>query len=178
MAVYSISNFDVTRIPEGSVFVLDTNVLFFLHSGYFSSNPSAADYSNFVLKLLVEKCNIIVSTFSIQELFHIIEKKEHQKYCDKNSIKMHIKDYRKLSSERLNIKNILSVMMSEIKINYAIKNGSVDITNINSFIQSYDVHTCDPIDYILSQNFDLNTTFFVSDDKDFKTITGINLITA
>ena len=61
MAVYSISNFDVTRIPEGSVFVLDTNAF------YYASGISNCTYDITKLQQLIDDNDIFISSTTLFE---------------------------------------------------------------------------------------------------------------
>lgn len=35
MSIISIDNFDISKFDKETVFVLDTNILYFVHSGYY-----------------------------------------------------------------------------------------------------------------------------------------------
>lgn len=180
MPVQNMVTFNITQIPKDSVFVLDTNVLYFIHSGYYlPSSQLCVDYSNFVQNIMNNGFKTVVSSISVQELLFGIENKEYEDFLRSQKLKRHQyskKDYRNNSVERAKVKNKLSLIMQELSI-YQTENGVLNASDINSFINTFGNHKCDPIDYLLISNYDLSKTYFVSNDKDFQSITTANIIT-
>lgn len=107
MSVTKISNLDISKLDKDIKFVLDTNIIYFVHSGYYNaSNQKSTTYSNFIQNLLQQHKTVVVSSLSLQELLFGIENKEYLLYLDRNGIKKEKyskKDFRKDAGERKKI---------------------------------------------------------------------------
>lgn len=180
MSVIRISQFDVSSVDKDTVFVLDTNILYFVHSGYYLPNSNKCRvYSNMIQDLLNSNCHIYVSSLSLQELFFGIENKEYKNYCirnNKNPLVFHKKDFRNIAEERLNIKVKLMQVMSEISV-YTQCDGKVNCSFLENFLLTYNLHKMDPVDYLLVKNYDTEKTIFVTDDRDYFSMQNINVLT-
>ena len=75
MSIITSDKFDISTLSKDTQYVVDTNVLYFIHSGYKVSKHKSTTYSNIVSTILNQGCKLIISTLSVQELLHIIEKK-------------------------------------------------------------------------------------------------------
>ncbi len=180
MSVTSISNFDISTLSPEISFVVDTNVLYFVHSGYHSGDAKSNDYSNLIQSIISSGHKIKVSTLTVQEFLYIIENKEYRDYCNKNkkNTKQYTKkDFRRDTAERNNIKAKFKTILLELGI-YEFEDSKVDSDMINRFVDESDSHTMDPVDYILINNCDIAKTIFISDDKDFQSVSSINVLTA
>lgn len=179
MSIISIDNFDISKFDKETVFVLDTNILYFIHSGYYlPDNKKTIKYSNLIQNIIANGFAISVSTLNLQELYFGIENKEYNLYCKLNNInqrKYTKKDFRRNLDERENIKNKLLSVSAELQ-NYIIKNSSIDNKFLNTFINQYEMHRMDPIDFLLTNNYDINKTIFITDDKDFLSIPALNVL--
>lgn len=181
MSVTRINNFNIGICPKDTIFVLDTNVLYFVHSGYvMPTNAKSLSYSNVIQTILSNGYSIAVSALTIQELLHLVEKKEHELYCSSNSLSPQAytkKAYRQDMTQRRLLKSKLSTILSELSL-YKLEDGEIAINVLNQFSKEFDLHTMDPIDYALVKGYDLAKTVFVSDDKDFQSNSSICVLTA
>ena len=71
MAITKVSDFSISDFPADTTFLLDTNVLYFVHSGYYMpTNPKSQIYSNLLQQLLSNGRKIVLSALNIQELLY------------------------------------------------------------------------------------------------------------
>lgn len=108
-----------------------------------------------------------------------IENKEYEIYCNKNGKPSSYtkKAFRCDNVQKSAVKVKLKTVLAEL-VQYTVEDGSVRSDTINEFVDNYELHKMDPIDYILVNNYDLNKTIFVSADRDFKSMTAIKVLTA
>ena len=179
MSVTKINRFNINIYPQDTIFVLDTNILYYVHSGYvMSTDTKSKSYSNVIQTILSNGYSIEISALNIQELLHIIEKKEYELYCTVNSKNKAIytkKIYRQDSSQRNLLKAKLKTILSELSL-YELKDGEINVSELDKFVKDFNVHTMDPIDYVLINRYDSQKTVFVSDDKDFQSIPSISVL--
>lgn len=180
MSVILVKNFDIKSISTDTVFVLDTNVLYYVHSGYNIRNKKdGIAYSNIIQKILNNGFQIHISSLSVQELLFCIENKEYKNYCDLYSLDPKTytkKKYREIESERLHVKQTLKTVLSELSI-YAMDDGKIKYKSVDEFVDTYETHKMDPMDYLLTLNYDIKKTIFVSADKDFRSLDSIKVLT-
>ena len=87
MSTIHFNNFNIKDVPVDTVFVLDTNVLYYVHSGYSPKNPKdGITYSNIIQKIMNNGFKIHVSALSVQELLFCIENKEYKIYHEHTKI--------------------------------------------------------------------------------------------
>lgn len=181
MPVTKINNFNVNTYPKDTIFVLDTNVLYFVHSGYvMPTNAKSLSYSNVIQTILSNGYSVAVSALTIQELLHLVEKKEHELYCSVNSLSTQAytkKAYRQDATQRSLLKSKLSTILSELSP-YKLDDGEITVDVLNRFSKEFDLHTMDPIDYVLINGYDAAKTVFVSDDRDFQSNSSLCVLTA
>lgn len=66
MSVIHLTNFDLSTVSKDTIFVLDTNVLYYVHSGYnIPNNWKTRAYSNLIQELLINSRNVVVSALSV-----------------------------------------------------------------------------------------------------------------
>ena len=189
--IHSIVNPLPAGISPDAEFLLDTNVLYFIHAGYLVSptSPSAAkcaQYSSFVSNLLASGFCLCTTAANIQELLHLIEKKEYQLYCNNHRLSTHPgpnfyskKDYRGNSAERAILARRLSVVLAQIESTYCIIDVALQKNGIKSFVGTFPTHRYDPIDYVVVEdNIAAGRIHFISDDRDFQSDTRIQIWTA
>ena len=74
MSITDISTLDINSISPDASFVLDANILFFLHSGFYtSSSPNASQisaYSRFIADLLKRGNQLYITTIALQDRKH------------------------------------------------------------------------------------------------------------
>lgn len=181
MSITKIKNFNISKISKDTVFVLDTNILYYVHSGYSLPNsPECSSYSNLIQDIMANGYTIIVSALSIQELLFSIENKEYQLYWKTNHINPQQytkKDYRKDPVHRNNVKAKFKTVLMELAI-YKQEDSLVNLSTINCYVNTLENHCMDPVDYILSDNFDSSKTIFISNDNDFQSLQNIQVLTA
>ena len=181
MPVTKICNFNVNTYPKDTIFVLDTNVLYFVHSGYvMPTNAKSLSYSNVIQAILSNGYSVVVSALTIQELLHLVEKKEHELYCSVNSLSTQTytkKAYRQNATQRSLLKSKLITILSELSP-YTLEDGEIAVNVLNQFSREFDLHTMDPIDYVLVKGYDSAKTVFISDDRDFQSNPSIRVLTA
>ena len=181
MPVTKISDFNVNTYAKDTVFVLDTNVLYFVHSGYvMPTNAKSLSYSNVIQTILSNGYSVAVSALTVQELLHLVEKKEHELYCLAHSLSTQAytkKSYRRDAAQRCLLKSKLSTILSELS-SYKLEDGEIAVDLLNRFSSELELHTMDPIDYVLVKGYDAAKTVFVSDDRDFQSISSLSVLTA
>lgn len=186
MAAFDISTLDVNSIPQETSFVLDTNILFFLHSGFYSSrNPAIiTTYSNFISKLLSRGNKLYITTTSIQEFLLGFERKSYKLYVSANGYSMRsrdsnffsIKDYRALSAERNNVKRNMDRALYEVVSYYDIQECKINLEDIDKMVQTYERHRYDPMDFFAVHECKRNGLInHISDDSDFQYDPSINV---
>lgn len=180
MTVQKISTTNVSTVAKDQTFILDTNILYFIHSGYYSScDPKNIAYSNFVQKLITNGNQLIISVTTIQELFYGIENKEYQLYCSKNKPNAFTKkDFRADGSLRKAVQNKLQVILVELKNSYNLSECTITPSQVEDFLDKYDNHRYDPIDFIIVNNMiEKSYVNFITDDSDFTYDSNINVFT-
>lgn len=181
MAVTKINDFNIGSYSADTVFVLDTNVLYYVHSGYYLPNDTKSIlYSNVILTILTSGYAVKVSALSVQELLYGVENKEYLLYCQRNglnSARYTKKQYRSDQTQRACVKHKLTTILSELSP-YRLDDGSMQVSVLQQFVNSLSSHKMDPVDYMLTQCYDPAKTVFISDDKDFQTLTSIQVLTA
>ena len=178
MTVYRLKTFNMDKIPKNTTFVLDTNILYYIHSGYYMEDVKHAKYANLVQSLIINKYKVAVSVISIQELLFGIENKEYQLYCIEHNLKREVytkKAFRKNKKQRNILQQKLMVILSELSI-YDIDNGIITNNMLRDYINMYNSHKMDPIDFLLVNNYDVGNVIFVSDDKDFTSLPSLHIL--
>lgn len=183
MGCCSISSITLNQIDPCLDFLVDTNVLFFVHSGNFTAkqNPKATLYSNFISDLLKNKNQLVTTTAFIQELFHCIENEEYKLYCKKNKLKTGSfgkKKFRALPHERSKLQKKLNTSFIEIKNFYDIIDSHLHQLDLDSYVSNYTNHLYDPIDYLTISkqcSFSVAPVNIITDDKDFQNDPSINV---
>ena len=67
------------------------------------------------------------------------------------------------------------VILSELSI-YDIDNGIITNNMLRDYINMYNSHRMDPIDFLLVNNYDVGNVIFVSDDKDFTSLPSLRIL--
>lgn len=185
--IIDINNIDIATIDKSELFALDTNVLYWIHYSQ-ASDPSlrvlpyqVSKYPDFVSDLLDNGNCLITTVLNISELIHVVENSEHKIYKAMNHSNIKKKDFRKLLSERSKYKKELETIMLQLKETYEDQIKIVDIREeyINNYINNIENNSCDIFDYLIIDKLKKEgINNFITDDKDFITIDGINLFTA
>lgn len=184
MAITKAKDFDLTKFPEEAKFVLDTNILYFIHSGYYlPTDQKSVTYSNLLKKILSGNREIIVSALSLQELLFGVENKEYLLYLSANGITdKHTytkKDFRRNQKERSNLKSKMQTILSEVSTAYKLIDGEIEGVQVVHFVDDLLSYKYDPIDYVLVDNFLTKAKpVFISDDTDFQSDSRVDIVTA
>ena len=56
--------------------------------------------------------------------------------------------------------------------------GQIMYKSVDEFVNTYETHKMDPMDYLLTLNYDFKKTIFKSADKDFRSLNSIKVLTA
>lgn len=182
-----IKKVDASSIDKDEVFAIDTNVLLWTHYSK-ASDPNlnkhpyqVIDYPNFIAKLLSNGNKLVTTVLNISELISIVEKNEFKIYKISNSChSMKIKEYRKILSERLIYQKEINSMLMEIKSSYNNQIEVIDITKekLENFCSRIDKSMCDVFDFMVIEYLkSIGIINYISDDKDFLSVDGINLFT-
>lgn len=172
-------------INNQSAFFLDTNVLYwFFYPRYGITKKfieqQASPYFDFVDKLVSNGNPLFTSIYNITEMLHVIEKNEFDIYTlNHPEANWTIKDFRRQSCERMQLKNNLSTALSNVKNVCNILNFNFTIDILENFVEDLEHHRCDTFDYAILQNcIKENNINIISDDNDFSTMEQICLYTA
>lgn len=182
MSITKVADFLLENFSADTTFLLDTNVLYFVHSGYYMpSNPKSLAYSNLLQQLLTAGRKVVLSALNIQELLYGVENKEYDLYLHatrQNRQAYTKKEYRGNTVERAKLFSKMNTILAELSSTYECADAVVGYSQIGDFLHNLQTHRYDPIDYILVENYrGKGNIVFISDDKDFQADSTINLIT-
>jgi PIN domain nuclease of toxin-antitoxin system len=184
MPITRVQDFDINLVPKDKKFVLDANILYFVHSGYYLPTArKSVIYSNLIQQIISNDNTVLVSAISLQELLFGVENKEYDKYCRANNIvdkKAYSKKaFRRDIAERARVQSKMKTILAEITGIYEMIDGEIKNSQVNVFVDELLKYKYDPIDYILVDNLlDQNDVVFISDDLDFQSDARIEIITA
>lgn len=181
---YNIDTLDVSKIDTKDIFAIDTNVLYWTHYSK-ASDPNlrahpyqVTKYPNFVEKLLENGNTLVTTIFNITELMHVVENSEFKIYKAINTTRIKKKDFRNMEAERIKYKNEIETMILQINSSYEGQIRVIDIKeeDINNFVADITNNSCDVFDYVVIEHLKaMGINNFITDDKDFKSIDGINV---
>ena len=180
MAITKADDLDLKSFPDETVFILDTNILYFVHSGYYLPTDSkSVIYSNLLQKLIDDNRDVVVSALSVQELLHLIERKSYEMYKKNTGFKGSKKDYRSIPEERESLQRKMQTVLTELSTAYKLIDGEIREHQMSQFIEELLTHHYDPIDYALVDgSTSCGKVVFISDDVDFQFDSKIDLVTA
>ena len=157
MSILDLRNLITKPIDDSIVFALDTNVLLWTFYSRISTtvNYQKATYPDFVTNAISNGNSIVVTAFNLNEMFHIIEKNEHDIYQQFYRCTIPLKSFRKIEIERTRVKNEIQLIYKQLTIipNIEIIGSTVDISNLNEFTNKYNIHNCDFFDFCLIDYF-------------------------
>jgi predicted nucleic acid-binding protein len=176
MANIDISTINTSSIDSSEEFYIDTNILAYLHFGFLSKSwdeEKISAYSNFIACLLNNKNIISVSTLTLQELIHLLERLECIRICGNAKVKK----FRRMLAEREKMEIILKAIISQIGDCYRIVDDKVSRIDIDNILKNYSSHLYDPIDFIIVDHHRKHHKYinFITDDADFRNDTSINV---
>ena len=162
-----------STIAPTEVLVLDTNIL--LWTFYPKLTPrkvyQTKDYPAFVATAIAQKNPIIVTTFCLNEMLHVIEKTEYDIYKSNINPAISLKGYRKLSTERAKVKAEIDLILKQLRAipTLQIIKSKATRKTIDRFAYYYDTHLADFFDFCLISFCNNHHYAVVSDDQDFNT---------
>ena len=160
-------------IDKQETFLLDTNILYWLFSGT-PVKPNdiqkVTEYTRFVRDLIANGNILWTSAGNVQELLHLIENDEFQFYkVSTHNQGTSKKTYRADTSERNKLKIKEQATLSSIKGLCEIYRLTITEKQIDCFVNSFDRHTYDLMDFFIAENAKNNGRVnVVTDDKDFR----------
>jgi predicted nucleic acid-binding protein len=171
--VVNIKDVNISEISEADSFVVDTNVLLFIH--YPQPNPEAQnkanEYSKFISILKKRGCKVVVSSLNLQEAFYAIETicwKNWEMYNGRNR-----KGFRAVRGERKKVKNNQSAFLSQIKSNYDVSDDNIARCVLTDYVHTLESHRYDPIDYVVANSY--KTHGIITNDSDFVHDVNVNV---
>jgi len=169
------------KIKLPKTFAVDTNVLLKVYYSRSSPNDTKnKSYSRFIETIANDdKISLQTTTYNIAELFHIIERKEHEIYTKTVNPNITLKDFRNLEEQRTTIQQELELVFAQIESLFVINEVCTKVDVLKDFSENYNSIYCDNYDYSIVKYFlEHNCTNFISDDIDFSYFDGITLFTS
>lgn len=183
----NIDTVNISNVDSKELFALDTNVLYWTHYSQ-ASVPllkalpyQVTKYPNFIDKLLDNGNMLITTVLNISELNHVVENSEWRIYKAVNRINIKKKDFRKLSNEREYYKKEMETIMLQLTETYGEQIKVIEITekDVAEYINNIANNACDIFDFIIISKLKrMGIVNYITDDKDFLTIDGINVYIA
>ncbi|WNY25005.1 hypothetical protein [Methanolapillus millepedarum] len=167
-----ISISDLSDIDPKDVYFVDANVILFIYldKEYNQDTEKRKIYMDFI-KYLQKNGNVLrISTLNLQEVLHVVEKKEFKGYCQTQNSKVSLKNYRKNRYERHKLKQKLDLILRQITQSYSIEDDSVTKEDIEAFVSGFETHLYDPMDFFAVHSRCRPGCCFnyITDDSDFK----------
>ena len=123
---------------------------------------------------------VCVSALNLQELFHSVENNEFKQYKrvnHNNERSFTKKIYRAIEEERQRLAEDLQSKHLEISEQYSVVSGNISNEMIKNFLEDYENHFYDPIDFITVHYNTNGVINFITDDSDFKKDSNIVVYT-
>lgn len=181
MSVDKIRSFDLNAVDNEVTFILDTNILYFIHSGYYSSSSiKNTEYSNLVQQIIKKGNDLVVTSLNLQEFVFGIENKEYELYLDltgKNRKSFTKKDFRKDPALRADVQAKIKTVMTEVKATYKLCDITVEAKEVESFMNDFTQYLYDPMDYLVVNATRQGNIIYISDDTDFQSDSRVSVLT-
>ena len=168
--------------PKNQKFFVDTNIWIF--QSYISGilfdenkNEKSAAYSDFIQKVLDSGCQLFTSSLCLSEIGHVIEKKFFKIYKMENP-SVTLKQFRAITQKRNEIISIVKSIWEEINSLSTIIDFSVTKKAGDNMLEKLQEAPLDTYDaqYLLIME-DNKITNILTDDKDFRSVSGIDIYT-
>lgn len=182
--VFDLNNFRVDAISRKISLYLDTNIWYWLTYPGAQEEDQQSSYASFVFNIYKNtEINLLRSRLIYGELANIIERDKFKKYRENNSSRRHMttKEFRKLQSKREDVvDNVEASLKFMDRITVPDKEfiEVLDYISGDQFVKTLRTTTLDGTDALManfiSQN---NVKNIVTDDRDFLTVSGINVFT-
>lgn len=181
MSVNRINSFNLSTVDKTVSFILDTNILYFVHSGYYSSTYSKnIAYSNLLQQIMRKGNALFVTSLNLQELIFGIENKEYELHLNtigKDRKVFTKKDFRKDATLRASVHSKVKVILVEIKAAYELRDIDVSMKRVESFVGDYLKYLYDPMDYLVVDATNEKDIIYITDDTDFQSDSRIEVLT-
>jgi predicted nucleic acid-binding protein len=172
---------DLPRIDD--LFLVDTNVWFWLtyaNAGYArGADPNKIGaYSNYLSFALSNGATLTYSGLILAELTHIIEKNEREIYIQTHGF-LPSKEYRhNLPQERNKVVAEVQAAWSQVEAFAVPTNLTINDQTIQAALARYQSQAVDGYDLLLLEAASREgLTKFITDDKDYATVPGIQVFT-
>ena len=160
-----------STIPSTEVLVLDTNILLWTFYSKLKplKNYQTKEYPAFIATAIMRNNPIIVTTFCLNEMLHVIEKTEYDIYNKTHGRGTSFKAYRKMPLERAKVKTEINLILKQLQAipNLQIVRSKANRKTINRFAYYYDTHLADFFGFCLMSFCNEHRYSVVSDDQDF-----------
>jgi len=181
MPVNKIGSFNLSTLDKTVSFILDTNILYFVHSGYYSStNSKNIAYSNLLQQIISNGNALFVTSLNLQEFIFGIENKEYELHLNttgKNRKGFTKKDFRKDVTLRAGVHSKVKTALTEIKAAYELCNIDVTTKSIENFVDDYLKYFYDPMDYLVVDATNKKDIIYITDDTDFQSDSRVEVLT-
>lgn len=181
MSIKRIGSFDLNTIGQTMTFVLDTNILYFVHSGYYTKTYAKyIAYSNLLQQIFTKGNPLLITALNLQELVFGIENKEYELHLaltgkDKRSYTK--KSFRKDPTLRADVQTKVKTVLTEIRSIYTLRDNTVKLSVIDQFVADYTMYLYDPMDYLVVNDTNTSDVIYITDDTDFQSDSRINVLT-
>jgi len=171
-SVELLSNVDLNSVTNQNIFV-DTNVLLWaFYPNLVSKSQNYSIYANALFGLINGHNNIYVLGNNLSEFVYVIEKTELCIYRKLKGLSktFRLKDFRKISDERVKVQSVTQLALEQIFNIPEIKivGCSNDPISIKNFINSYNSQQFDYYDYLTAQQCLKLSGVIITDDIDYK----------
>ena len=178
--IIDIQHFDESKVSSAETFLVDTNILLYLHRPQTDKKEIAGKYSTFVNGLRRIGCTLVVSSLHLQEALNVIDRTCWKRYRDSlkksgSNKKIDRKLFRTMPEERTKVKSEQRTFLRQVVQFYEIKPESVSPDELIHYSDSLDKHYYDPVDFIIALHY--YTFGIITDDQDFTHDTGIDTYT-
>ena len=167
-------------IQPGSLFAVDTNVLYWYHYSRSVNPPSENRFYIDLMDYLIENNMPLFTTiYNMTELFNIIENNEYRIYKNIHNVRINKKEFRRDPIQRANVKRQLDATYASIKTLYKIDNFYMKIGSMDKYRENLSNHRCDIFDYyIFEHHREKGCLNLITHDADAITFEGLNIYTA
>lgn len=180
MSVNRIGSFNLSKVDKTVSFILDTNILYFVHSGYYSNTYfKNIIYSNLLQQIMIKGNDLFVTSLNLQELIFGIENKEYELYLNVTgkTRKFTKKDFRRDTSLRTSVQSKVKVVLMEIESAYKFCDIDVTTKSVESFVDDYLKYLYDPMDYLVVDATNKKEIIYITDDTDFQSDSRVEVLT-
>ena len=168
---------------SGEKFFVDTNIWLYqsyVSGAFFSehSQEKAANYSDFIQKVLSDNGKLFTSALCLSEVAHVLEKKSFEIYKAKQH-SCTLKQFRAIKTERDKIISVVTDVWEEIKSLSTIIEMNMTIDNGDLILKKLSIAPLDAYDaqYLIMMEKN-NISNILTDDKDFRNIASIDVYTS